>query len=185
MIHEALAFTLALAGVTLSVLERAVSWPLNMASAALYAWLFAEHRIYADAGLQVFFVAVGGWGWWQWSRGVSGSGVGPVRIGWLSVQARVATVAAWLAGWVMLALALQAFTDTDVAWLDAFPAVGSVIGQVLLGRKRVEAWWVWIGVNAVAVALFSYKGLTLTAVLYGIFLALAVVGARRWARVSA
>ena len=182
---ETIAFTLALAGVTLSIFERPVSWPLNMASAALYAWVFADHRIYADAALQVFFVVVGGWGWWQWTRGTGAVAGAAVRIGRLGLRARAAVVAGWVAGWIVVALALQRFTDTDVAWLDAFPAVGSVIGQFLLGRKRIEAWWVWIGVNAVAVALFAYKGLALTAVLYGVFLGLALMGARRWARVPA
>ena len=58
----------------------------------------------------------------------------------------------------------------------------SVIGQWLLGRKYVENWPVWIVVNVVSTALFAYKGLWLTVVLYGVFVALSVVGWRAWQR---
>ena len=70
-------------------------------------------------------------------------------------------LAAWALGWPLLALLLDRATDTDVPWFDAFPTVGSVIGQVLLGRKYLENWPVWVLVNLVSVALFAFKGLWL------------------------
>jgi nicotinamide mononucleotide transporter len=62
--------------------------------------------------------------------------------------------------------------------------VGSVIGQILLGRKYVDNWPVWVVVNVASVGLFAYKGLWLTALLYVIFAALAVAGWVRWERVA-
>jgi nicotinamide mononucleotide transporter len=59
-----------------------------------------------------------------------------------------------------------------------------VIGQVLLGRKFIESWWVWVVVNSVSIALFAYKELWLTAVLYLVFLGLSVVGLARWRRMQ-
>jgi nicotinamide mononucleotide transporter len=77
---------------------------------------------------------------------------------------------------------LLRYTDTDVPWWDAFPTAASVIGQVLLGLKYIENWWVWAVVNAVSVTLFAYKGLWLTALLYSIFLALCWPGWLAWQR---
>ena len=82
---------------------------------------------------------------------------------------------------VACALFLRRFTDTDVPWWDAFPTAASVVGQWLLGRKYVENWPVWIAVDVVGAALFAYKGLWLTTLLYGVFVAMAAVGWRRWA----
>jgi nicotinamide mononucleotide transporter len=76
-------------------------------------------------------------------------------------------------------------TDTDVPWWDAFPTAGSLIGQWLLGRQYVENWPTWVAVNFVAVALFAYKGLWLTAGLYALFALLALAGWRSWARRAA
>ncbi|HZF79749.1 MAG TPA: nicotinamide riboside transporter PnuC, partial [Rubrivivax sp.] len=82
-------------------------------------------------------------------------------------------------------LLLQRATDSDVPFLDALPTVASVTGQILLGRKLVENWPVWVAVNIVSVGLFVYKALWLTAILYGLFAVLAVVGWRAWGRLAA
>lgn len=192
---ELVAFGLALACVLLSVLEIHWAWPLAIASSLLYGWLFKASRLYGDAGLQVFFALLGAWGWWQWVFGrtrrhadrASHSVVGgsqPIVIGRLGAGPRTGIVVAWLVGWLLLGALLDAATDTDVPYFDAFPTAGSVIGQLLLARKRIENWVVWFVVNVVATALFAYKQLWLTAVLYVVFAALAVVGWRRWRRVA-
>jgi nicotinamide mononucleotide transporter len=55
-----------------------------------------------------------------------------------------------------------------------------VLGTWLLGRKFVENWTVWIAVNAFSVALFGYKQLWLTVILYALFTLLSVAGLRSW-----
>jgi nicotinamide mononucleotide transporter len=84
--------------------------------------------------------------------------------------------------WPAIGLFLRHFTDTDVPWWDAFPTATSLVGQFLLGRKYIENWLVWIGVNVVSVGLFAYKGLWLTVILYTLFIALSVIGWRAWQR---
>ena len=91
-------------------------------------------------------------------------------------------MAATAAAWPLLAHALRRFTDSDVPFFDALPTAASVAGQWLLGRKYIENWPVWLGVNVVSVALFATKGLWLTVVLYALFALLSVVGWRAWNR---
>jgi nicotinamide mononucleotide transporter len=69
-------------------------------------------------------------------------------------------------------------------WFDALPTAASITGQLLLGRKFVDTWAVWLSVNVVSVALFAYKGLWLTALLYALFALLSVVGWRAWRRLA-
>ena len=88
----------------------------------------------------------------------------------------------WAAGFVLLALFLDNFTDTDVPNIDGFLTAGSLLGQVLLSRKKVENWIVWIVVDILYVGLYLYKGLMLTAILYGIFVVLASIGLYAWSR---
>jgi nicotinamide mononucleotide transporter len=90
----------------------------------------------------------------------------------------------WLGMWPLLGLSLARFTDTDVPFFNAFPTVGSVIGQILLALKFVETWPVWLLVNAVSVVLYATKSLWLTAFLYVVFGALAIAGWRRWGRLA-
>jgi nicotinamide mononucleotide transporter len=102
----------------------------------------------------------------------------------LRARPRLIIGAVWLLTWPVAGALLARITDTDVPYLDAFPTVGSVIGQILLGRKFIDNWPVWVVVNAASIGLFVYKGLWLTALLYVIFALLAVAGWMRWARVA-
>jgi len=180
---EIVAFVLALAMVAANMRVNPVAWPLAIASSLLYALLFADSRLYGEAGLQFFFIAIAGWGWWQWLRG-TGEGGAPLVVRHLSARQRRFSVAATLAAWPLLAQLLRHTTDSDVPWFDALPTVASVTGQILLGRKFVENWLVWVGVNAVSVALFVHKGLWLTVLLYALFTVLALFGWRAWRRLA-
>lgn len=184
---EIWAFVLALACVVCNVFEIHWGWPLAIASSLLYAWLFYASKLYGEGGLQIFFAATSVWGWWQWlfGRRIARDGA-PARlvVARLAPRARMVTVLAWLIAWPAAGLLLARATDTDVPYLDAFPTVGSVIGQILLGRKFIENWPVWVVVNMASVGVFIYKGLWLTALLYVVFAALAGVGWLRWARAA-
>lgn len=181
---EIVAFVMALAMVAANLRVHVVAWPLAIGSSLLYALLFAQFRLYGEAGLQLFFVAVALWGWWQWLRGTGDDGRA-LRVRWLSPRQRWQAAAATLAAWPLLALLLRHTTDSDVPWWDALPTVASITGQLLLGRKCVENWPVWVGVNVVSVALFAYKGLWLTVLLYTLFAVLALWGWRVWAAKAA
>jgi nicotinamide mononucleotide transporter len=178
---EILAFGLGVAMVLCNLRVNPAGWPLAMASSLLYALLFVDSRLYGEATLQLFFIAVSGWGWWQWLRGTGRDGEA-LDVGRMSSRDRALAGAATLAAWPLLGLLLASRTDSDVPFLDALPTVASVTGQILLGRKRVENWPVWLGVNVVSIGLFAYKGLWLTVLLYAVFALLSVAGWRAWQR---
>lgn len=180
---ELVAVALSLAMVACNLRVNPAAWPLAIAASLLYAVLFADARLYGEAGLQFVFVAVALWGWWQWLRGTGGDGA-PLRVGRMTARARWTALALTLAAWPLLALLLDRATDSDVPWLDALPTVGSLAGQLLLARKRVENWAVWLAVNVVSVGLFAVKELWLTAALYALFAVLSVVGWHAWSRLA-
>jgi hypothetical protein len=43
-----------------------------------------------------------------------------------------------------------------------------VIAQILMMRRKLESWWVWLLVNTVAVPLYYSRGLHLTSILRGL-----------------
>ncbi|WP_374676249.1 nicotinamide riboside transporter PnuC [Ideonella sp.] len=177
---EVVAFVLALGMVGCNLRVHPLAWPLAMVSSLLYGLLFLHSRLYGEAGLQLVFIAAAAWGWWQWLRGRGGDGTA-LRVHRLGRRERLMTLAFVFGTWPLLAAVLQRFTDSDVAYLDALPTVGSLAGQVLLGRKAIENWAVWLAVNVFSVALFASKGLWLTVALYALFAVLSVVGWRAWA----
>jgi len=180
---EIVAFVLSLWMVERNMRVHPLAWPLAIVASLLYGLLFLHSKLYGEAGLQLLFVTVAFWGWWQWLRGRGADGQA-LRVHRLPLRSRLQLAAATLAAWPVVALALQHGTDSDVPWLDALPTVGSIAGQFLLGRKLVENWPVWFAVNIVSIGLFAVKALWLTVLLYTIFAALSLVGWRAWRRIE-
>ncbi len=179
---EILAVALSLAMVFCNIRIHPMAWPLAIASSALYALLFANSKLYGEAGLQLLFIAVSVWGWRQWlaSPGSDGDHRHRLDVGRMGRHAVALTVVLGLAAWPLLGGLLDRTTDSDVPYFDALATVGSVIGQLLLGRKRLENWVVWLMVNLFSVGLFAFKGLWLTTLLYLLFAWLSVQGWRAW-----
>jgi len=180
---EVVAFWIAIAMVLANMRVNPVAWPLAIASSLLYALLFADSKLYGQASLQIVFVVVALWGWWQWLRG-RGSDGAALRVHRLAPRARALAIAATLAAWPLLGVLLARGTDSPVPYADALPTVASVTGQFLLGRKALENWAVWLAVNVYSVGLFAYRELWLTTLLYAIFALLSVAGWRAWRRLA-
>ena len=78
---------------------------------------------------------------------------------------------------------MHRYTDAAYPWWDGSVAMLSIAAQVLMSRRYLENWLLWIAVDVLAIGLFAVKGLALTAFLYAIFLALSIWGLIQWARV--
>jgi nicotinamide mononucleotide transporter len=176
---EGVAVVLSLWMVACNLRVDPLGWPLAIASSALYALLFLHSKLYGEASLQLVFIALGAWGWWQWLRGTGDDGQG-LRVRRLVARQRWVTIGLTLAAWPALGLLLARLTDSDVPYLDALPTVGSLAGQYLLARKWLDTWAVWLAVNLFSLALFATKGLWLTVALYAVFALLSVAGWRAW-----
>lgn len=168
--------------ILLATANSRLTWPLGIVGCALFLWLFALNQLYADALLQVFFIATSVIGWRAWRGDAQGRNALPVQ----------RTPATRLAVYVLLAAAvgacyaavLQAFTDAFAPWADSAVLVSSVLAQLLLMHRRLEAWPCWLLVNSIAVPLFWSRGLHLTSLLYAAFWVNAVVGYLRWRRLA-
>lgn len=179
---ELVSFILSVITVALNIRQTHWAWLFSIASSATYGVVFFGARLYGDMGLQAVFIAVSVWGWYQWLYGSAQHDTLPVT--WLDKAGQRNAVAGWLAGFAVLALFLHFATNTDVPVTDGFLTAGSLVGQLLLSRKKVENWIVWIVVDVLYIGLYVYKGLMLTAILYAVFIVLAAIGLRAWSRAA-
>jgi nicotinamide mononucleotide transporter len=143
--------------------------------------VFFNARLYGDAALQAVFIASSLWGWTQWLRGAGEQKLVVTRLGgpgWAW------SAAGWGLGFLALAAFLRTYTNTDVPHADGFLTAGSLLGTVLLARKKVENWHVWVVVDVLYVGLYVYKGLMLTAILYAVFVVMAAAGLRAWSNIA-
>ena len=179
---ELISFALSVITVLLNIRRNHWAWLFAIVSSAAYGVVFFNSRLYGDAGLQVVFIVVSVWGWYSWLHGgVEGQVLDVTRLdrrGWMM------SLAGWALGFLVLSWFLKTWTNTDVPHIDGFLTAGSLLGQVLLSRKKVENWHAWISVDVLYVGLYLYKNLVLTAILYALFVVMAVIGLRAWSRVA-
>lgn len=177
---ELISFILSIITVALNIRQLHWAWLFSILSSGLYAMVFLDARLYGDMGLQFVFILMSIWGWhlWLWGDRDHNS----LTVSRLTIMGRFNSVFAWLLGFAILAWFLKAYTDTDVPYADGFLTAGSLLGQMLLSRKKIENWLVWIIVDVLYIWLYLYKGLNLTAALYAVFVIMAIIGWRTWSK---
>ncbi len=165
--------------VWLTVEENVWNWPVGIVNSIFFAALFLRTRLFADMSLQVLYIILGFLGWYLWLHGGE-------RHSRLLVSRLRLTLGLGLA--VLTALStcgmtyyLGSIRDAAPFW-DALTTTLSLAAQYLLTKKLIENWLVWMTADVIYVALYAYKHLYLTSVLYGLFLALCVLGLRQWRR---
>lgn len=159
--------------------------PIGIVSVLLMGAFFASIDLPGQTWLHWgYYLPVQVWAWQQWTRGGEGGTELPVTR--LGVRARLGGVAALVVGTVVLGRVLDAGWDgaLHTTW-DASIVAASVLAQLLLSRKKVESWWLWIlPVNVSAIGLYLTTGAYMFAALYVLFLLMAVVGLLRWTRAA-
>lgn len=164
--------------VFLQVREKIWNWPVGIANNVLYMFMFWQNKLYADACLQLFFMAIAVYGWWKWLYG--GAGHSHLQVQRTTARFAWALLAITVVAGAIIYAVLRRFSDSDVPWGDATTTAVSLTAQYMLGRKFIENWFLWIGVNVLYLGLYCYKRLFLTALLNVIFTVLCVMGYRSW-----
>lgn len=165
--------------VWLVVREDMLNWPLGLANNLVFFVLFLSARLYADMALQVVYLGLGLYGWWEWLHGGPNKRPLPIsrtrRHEWIAL-AIVIPIALWLMVTILAAIG-------DAApFLDGLTTILSLAAQFLLCRKRLENWFFWIAADLIYIPLYFSRSLPLTAILYGIFLVMCLIGLTEWKR---
>ena len=172
--------------------ENIWNWPLGVITAAFYIVVFARAGLYSETGLQVVYLVLSFYGWWHWLHGThrererAAAGVaqakGPVVVSHVPAREFVLLLVIGVALWLALYAITSRLPGVAAPLLDSALATTSLIAQYLMTRKYIENWILWILVDVVYIGLFYTRNLSLTAVLYTVYLALAILGYFQWKR---
>ena len=174
---ELLAAGFGLANMLLLARRSVWNYAAGMAMVAILAALFLETRLYAVAGLQIFFLLAQAQGLWAWRRAADAGGTVTVRH--LPRRAWPVVITAGVTVSALLALVLR-HTDAAAPIPDGAVAGWSLVAQVLTNGRYIESWPVWVGINIVSIGLYASQSLWVTAGLYGAFLIAALYSWRHW-----
>jgi len=153
------------------------NWPFAIISVVIYIFIFFNTHLYADMGLQFYFLAMNIYGWYFWSKKPAVDVKTPVMI--ISRKEIIISIAAIIIFTFILGSVLK-YTPASYPFIDSFCTACSLIAQVFLARKILENWLIWIFVDFIYVGVYLFKGLHLTAIMYVIYVAISLIGYIDW-----
>ncbi len=165
--------------------QNILTWPTGIINIFCLFLIFYQVQLYADMFLQIYFFVVSMYGWYTWKYHKSEHQ--PVRQVRLSVQLIYITsilLVTLVTGFFMKDIHLRIpeyfKQPTAFPYLDSFIAIGSIVANILMARRVVENWILWIIIDVVAVYVYLQKGIIFIALLYGIYCIIAWSGYLRW-----
>lgn len=165
--------------VWLAAKESIWSYPIGFVNIAAFMYIFWGAGLYADFTLQILFAALSAYGWVYWLRGKGNYAVKPTKR--VTTSGIILYIVITIVGTFAWAnFNLMVFDGVALPYFDAFVAILSVIAQIMLSRKRLENWYVWIVVDVLSIWMYWYKDLHLLSLLYLFFLVNAVYGLIEW-----
>ena len=174
---ELVAVVFAVAYLVLAVRQNVWCWPAALVSVVLSLVLFWDARLVMETVLQIFYFAMGVYGWRQWlAGGATGTGV---RVHWWPVGRHAVALG-------LIAILTAAFgmllTSTDAAlpYVDSFTTVGAIVATFMVARKVIENWIYWFVIDSVSIYVYWQRELPLYALLFVFYLVLIVLGYRAW-----
>lgn len=159
-------------------------WIVGAIMPLVHGTLYLTKGIYADAAMQLYYVAAGIYGLVVWLRKPTTQGGGDMGIRHTPVGWIAPLVLVYAALHVVLYYLLSEFTDSTVPLFDSMSTALSIVAMWMLSRKLVEQWLVWLVVDMISMGLYFYKEIPLTALLYSLYCVLAIVGYMRWRKMS-
>ena len=159
-------------------------WIASIVMPAIYLFVYFDAGLYADFGINVYYLLIALYGWMTWKYGKTSTStkkeVNELPITHLPKQGWINVALAYVVFQFMIAWILIQYTDSNVPWMDAFTTALSIVGMWMLARKYVEQWGVWLVVDVASAGLYIYKSLYFTAVLYALYAIIAIFGYKKW-----
>ena len=169
-------------------------WLVGFLMQALGIVLYYQKGLYADCGMEFYYLAMTMYGWWRWVKTPSNA---PCLGGEQEASPKQARlegapirhfprrlVLPWMlligAVWAVIYWLLVTFTNSNVPLADSFTTALSIVGIWALAHKYLEQWFIWIAVDLVTCVLYFYKDSPFKASLYALYVVIAIAGWFKW-----
>lgn len=164
--------------------EKILVYPTGIISVLIYVYICFGIKLYADAGINLFYFIMSVYGWYSWSK----KGDQP------QIRITKSTKKDWLISIVMFVISALIiivllkllkqddveYWETSIPYIDTFTTAIFIVGMWLMAFKKLENWIFWIIGDVISVPLYAYKGLVFTSFQFLVFLIIAVAGYIAW-----
>lgn len=177
---ELLGLIFGLLYVILSIKQNIWCWPVGFITSALYIYVFLVTKFYADMGLQVYYLLVSIYGWYNWMFGARSKKQDDLRISKIKLKLGIYLTIVVILLFGVISFILVNYTDSELPYWDSFTTAASFIATWMLAKKIIEHWIIWVIVDFVSLGLYIYKGLYPTVILFAVYTILAIMGYLEW-----
>ena len=177
---ELVAVVFAVAYLVLAVKENSLCWYAAGISTLIFLFIFWDVKLYMESGLQIYYLAMAFYGWYQW-RGANRE-TASLRVSkWRAKQHVVALALIATLTFVSGSL-LNSGTDANLPYLDSFTTWASVVTTFMVARKILENWFYWLVIDSVSIYLYFDRELYFTSLLFAIYIVIIFFGWFAWNR---
>ncbi len=177
---ELLGAILGIAYIFFSIRQSILTWPVGLLTSLLYVWVFFVSKLYADMGLQMYYVAISIYGWYEWLFGNQTNHTESIKVSRINFRLGIILSIVSILLFFVIWFILKNYTDSSVPMADSLATALSIVATWMLARKILEHWLIWIFVDAFSIWLFWYKDLMPTVVLFVVYTVMAYIGYREW-----
>ena len=168
-------------------------WLVGGLMQALGLVLYYQSGLYADFGMEIYYLIMTIYGFLSWKYGKSFLSHKPKDAEANENKKKrpithipLRTAAVWtliaILAWAAIYYILVTFTNSTVPLADSFTTALSIVGIWALAHKYLEQWFIWIAVDVVTSVLYFYKDIPFKASLYALYVVIAVFGYFKWRR---
>ena len=181
---EIIAVITGLLCVYLAAINNIWNWPVAIISTVITIYVMATRALYADMLQYTYLTVINIYGWYVWSRKKDVRDKRPIVT--ISPKQIVRTLVAVVFITPALGFTLITFADKlhyqppAFPYLDSFCTVVSLAAQVLMARKVLENWLMWVFVDIIYVVIYAVKDLEAYAFMFAIYIIIAVIGYFDW-----
>ena len=168
--------------VWLLIRENVWTFPIGLIYARVSVLVFTQERLYADVLLSGYYVIMNAYGWYYWLYRGARTASQTLAVTVTPRRAVVPLIGLTAAATVAMGWFFDTQTNADLPYWDSATTCMSFTAMWMTARKYLESWIVWLIVDIMATVIYLLKGIELYAVLYGVYLAMAVMGWRAWQR---
>ena len=159
-------------------------WVIGVIMPALDIVLYWQHGLYGDAGMACYYTFAALYGFYVWKFVKTRKKKEPLPIIFMPRRQYLPTIVFFFVAWAAVYYVLITWTDSTVPVLDSFTNALSFVGLWALARKYVEQWVFWMVVDGVCTVLYIKKGIPFKAMLYGLYVVIAIAGYLKWRSVA-
>ena len=162
----------------LAMRENNLCWYFAFFQTGIYTLLFWQVSLLMDSALNVYYMAMAVYGWWFWRRGGRSHTAASIRR-WTLAYHGIAVLAIAIVS-ISSGYLLALYTEAAWPYVDSFTTWASVLTTWMVAQKILENWLYWLVIDSVSIALYVDRGLYFTALLFFIYVIIAIFGFVQW-----